>query len=231
MGNSHMDRLLGTQYKRLADAFHMFSQAKESGDSVIDLRLAPHSLTEQRSPQPALDAQNMHIWVHEITPPGLRSRDLSLIPGQERLPNGAFHLPYSDAQFDWSFCSDVIEQVGDFEKQYALVKELARVSRKGAFITASNRNHPLEFHTGLPFLHWLPEPTWRRMLKRLGRGAWASESVLSLLDANALYRLARLLPGKPRHDVGHKRLFGIKAHFFLMIEKPATPHGMATFNR
>lgn len=130
-------------------------------------------------------------------------------------------LPFFDGEFDWIFCDSVIEHVGGFERQYLLLRELLRVARKGVFLTTSNRKHPIEFYTALPLLHWLPTTWWRSGLKWLGKGAWASESALNLLSAIDLQRLVTLLPGKPLSSIGHVRLFGIKAHFFLQIKKQA----------
>ena len=149
----------------------------------------------------------IHITACEMEPPvaGRKTQDT--------------RLAYGDGAFDWVFCNEVLEHAGPAERQYALVHELYRVARKGVFLTTANRRHPLEFKTGIPLLHRLPDAWWRRLLKWIGKSEWASESMLNLLDASALYRIASLLPGKPEHDVGHKRVFGIKAHFFLMIQK------------
>lgn len=129
-------------------------------------------------------------------------------------------LPFVDGEFDWVFCDGVIEHVGGFERQYLLLRELMRVSKKGIFLTTSNRRHPIEFYTALPFLHWLPATWWRRSLKWLGKGAWATDSGLNLLNARELQRLVALLPGKPECSIGHIRLLGLKAYFFLQIKRP-----------
>jgi SAM-dependent methyltransferase len=107
-------------------------------------------------------------------------------------------LPFSDDAFDWVCCNEAIEFAGGGERQFVLVRELYRVARKGVFVSTPNRRHPLH-----------------QFLRAVGRGGAA----LNLLDAPSLYRFAALLPGAPDHDVGHKRIFGMKAHFFLMIQK------------
>lgn len=114
-------------------------------------------------------------------------------------------LPYADNSFDWVYCGEVIEYAASGARQAALVQECYRVARKGIFVTTPNRRHPLDFCSGLPFTHWLG----------LRRGGPA----VTLLDAPQLYALAAGLPGAPAHDVGHKRVLGIKAHFFLMVRK------------
>lgn len=135
-------------------------------------------------------------------------------------PNRACgNLPFGDEAFDWVFCEAVIEHVGGSERQYLLLKELMRVARKGIFVTTSNRWHPIEFYTALPFLHWLPIGLWKRLLKFLGKEIWASESVLNLLDAKALQKFVARLPQNPQCSIGHIRFLGLKAYFFLQIKK------------
>jgi hypothetical protein len=129
------------------------------------------------------------------------------------------NLPFEDEAFDWVFCDAVIEHIGDSERQYLLMKELMRVARKGIFVTTSNRWHPIEFYTALPLLHWLPASLWKRILRFIGKEIWASESMLNLLDAKALQSFVNRLPQKPQCSIGHIRVLGIKAYFFLQIRK------------
>lgn len=201
-----VERILSSQRRKLFDAFMQFRQGSPE-DKVLNLYMKPSPLFDNSDYLMALSdlPQRMHITSCEMRPPNADKR--------------ALRLPYADGEFDWVFCNEVLEHAGSAEQQYVLVQELYRVARKGVFLTTENRLHPIEFKTGFPFLHLLPETGWRRLLKWCGKGKWASESMLNPVDARALYRFASLLPGKPEHDVGHKRVFGIKAHFFLMIPK------------
>lgn len=128
-------------------------------------------------------------------------------------------LPFAALAFDWIFCDAVIEHAGSAERQYLLLKELNRVARKGVYVTTSNRAHPWEFHTGLPLLHWLPEAWWRRVLKWIGKEPRASGSELNLLGSSDLQELASGLPGNPEFSIGHVRVLGFKAYFFVQIKK------------
>ncbi len=56
-------------------------------------------------------------------------------------------------------------------------------------ITTPNRWHPLEFHTMLPLLHWLPRRLHRRLLKAIGFHFFADEQNLNLLDRRELRAL------------------------------------------
>lgn len=222
------EKLLSAQRRKMFDAFAAFrgdasGQPDTGTDSILDV--------ESRSI--LRDAQSSILLAY--ADPQEKQRIVSCAiepaadPGSQRGASDSWmkyqrvdgrHLPFSDGEFDWVFCGEIIERCGGFERQYELLAELCRVARKGVFVTTSNRWHPLEFNTALPLLHWLPANGWRRALKLSGKSGWASPSALNLLDAVGLTRLSALLPGKPKYEIGHLRIFGLKAHFFLQIRKP-----------
>ena len=45
---------------------------------------------------------------------------------------------------------------------------LLNLSKKYFIIMTPNRFHPLEFHTKIPIIHWLPKKIHRKILKFLG---------------------------------------------------------------
>jgi hypothetical protein len=65
-------------------------------------------------------------------------------------------LPFADGEFDVAFSNAVVEHVGGREDQERFVHELCRVSKR-VFVTTPNRLFPVDPHTLLPFLHWLPD--------------------------------------------------------------------------
>ncbi|MGH3505880.1 MAG: class I SAM-dependent methyltransferase, partial [Nocardioidaceae bacterium] len=70
-------------------------------------------------------------------------------------------LPFANGSFDYIFSNAVIEHVGGTERAQRMLSESARVARKGAFHTTPDRWFPIEVHTLLPLLHWLPR-RWQR---------------------------------------------------------------------
>ncbi|WP_205371032.1 hypothetical protein [Thermoleptolyngbya sp. PKUAC-SCTB121] len=97
----------------------------------------------------------------------------------------------------------VIEHVGSRAQQRAFVQELCRVGKQ-VYIATPNRWYPVEFHTILPLIHWLPARWFRRILRLLGHDFWAKEANLNLLtlsefkqlfppDLTLYYRPTRLL--------------------------------------
>jgi SAM-dependent methyltransferase len=73
-------------------------------------------------------------------------------------------LPFRNAEFDVGFSNAVVEHVaGGREGQRQFVHELCRVAQR-VFVTTPNRRFPLEVHTLLPFVHWLPKGPRERLL-------------------------------------------------------------------
>jgi trans-aconitate methyltransferase len=77
-------------------------------------------------------------------------------------------LPFADEEFDVGFSNAVIEHLGDRESQQAFVAELCRVSKQ-VFVTTPNRWFPVEVHTLLPLVHWLPARARERLIGLTGR--------------------------------------------------------------
>ena len=101
-------------------------------------------------------------------------------------------LPFEDGQFDLGFSNAVVEHVaGGRAEQRRFVGELCRVAGR-VMVTTPNRFFPVDPHSLLPFVHWLPERTARRAYRAAGK-AWAE-------DVHLLTRreLAALFPGRVR---------------------------------
>jgi hypothetical protein len=86
------------------------------------------------------------------------------------------------------------------------------------FITTPNRWFPIEVHTVLPFVHWLPAPWFRAILRRLGHDMLSREENLNLVGAGDLRRMCRDL-ALPRAEVDKVRLWGISSNLLLTIHK------------
>jgi hypothetical protein len=109
-------------------------------------------------------------------------------PGVQLLEADLREIPLPDLHFDSGICNAVIEHAGDRAQQRALVQEVCRVCRCVLF-TTPNKAFPIELHTFLPVLHWLPDRTYRRVLKRIGLSYFADVNNLNLLDAKTLLSL------------------------------------------
>ena len=132
-------------------------------------------------------------WPQRITALGLhdgsgfrvRYPDIGYVQGD------ACALPFADGEFDIVFSNAVIEHVGGRDRQRLLVSEAIRVGRR-VFITTPNRRFPIEVHTRLPVVHWLPDPLSHRAY-RAARKEFATD--VHLLTRRSL---AALFPGRVR---------------------------------
>jgi len=97
-------------------------------------------------------------------------------------------LPFADAQFSIAFSNAVLEHVGDAAAQRAFLAEMARVSRR-FFLTTPNRWFPVEPHTALPLVHYLPPAMFRALIRPTRYAYWADEQHLNLLTARELAAL------------------------------------------
>lgn len=131
--------------------------------------------------------EELYPWPGRITALGLHDGTVfrQRYPHVRYVQGDACALPFRDGEFDLYFSNAVIEHVGGEERQRAFVREALRVAGR-VFVTTPNRWFPLEVHTRLPLVHWLPEPTAHRAYD-LARKGWAKEN--RLLGPRALRQL------------------------------------------
>jgi hypothetical protein len=112
----------------------------------------------------------MYPWPGQITAVGLD--DLpnfrQAFPAVTCVRADGLDLPFADREFDIAFSNAVVEHVGNEAAQRAFVGELCRVAR-GVFVTTPNRWFPIDVHSLLPGVHWLPEGPRTATLDRLGK--------------------------------------------------------------
>jgi SAM-dependent methyltransferase len=105
-------------------------------------------------------------------------------------------LPFDSGRFDIGFSNAVVEHLPDLDSQRAFVRELCRVSHR-VFITTPNRWFPIDTHTLVPLVHWLPDDrrdAIYRLLRRtegLGLRLLTPAQLLGLFPSAARPRLLR----------------------------------------
>jgi len=144
-------------------------------------------------------------------------------PGLKFVRADALDMPFSDNQFDFCFCSAVVEHVGDRDNQVQLISELLRVGEV-VVVTTPSKWFPLEFHTLTPFLHWLPPQIFRLFLRITGRNFFALEKNLNLLGGNELVDIAREALARSGRStqssisLKRMRLLGMTSNLVLVID-------------
>jgi hypothetical protein len=84
-----------------------------------------------------------------------------------------------------------IEHVGNFDQQVKMIQNIINLTKKKFFIITPNRYHPIEFHTKLPLIHWLPKIIHRKLLKMLGFSYYSLEENLNLLSENDIHHIMK----------------------------------------
>ena len=108
----------------------------------------------------------LYPWPERITGVGRTELDRfsAAFPKVRAVRADGRDLPFGNAEFDVGFSNAVVEHVaGGREGQRQFVHELCRVAQR-VFVTTPNRRFPIEVHTLLPFVHWLPKGPRERLL-------------------------------------------------------------------
>ena len=108
----------------------------------------------------------LYPWPGRITAVGHTELDrfAAAFPQVATVRADGRELPFADGQFDLGFSNAVVEHVaGGRDGQRRFVAELCRVAER-VFVTTPNRLFPVDPHSLVPFVHWLPEGDLRRRL-------------------------------------------------------------------
>jgi len=137
--------------------------------------------------------EELYPWPERITALGLHDGAgfRATYPHIPYVQGDACALPFEDGAFDIVFSNAVIEHVGGRDRQRQLVSEAIRVGRR-LFITTPNRRFPVEVHTRLPLVHWLPDALSHRVYDLTGREIGAEVDLLTRRS------FAQLFPGRVR---------------------------------
>ncbi|WP_202841170.1 class I SAM-dependent methyltransferase [Luteimonas saliphila] len=192
------------------------AEGVQAEDSILDV-----GVTSDRDQLASNYLEAWHPHKHRITACGID--DASFLeqqyPGVRFVQADGRDLPFADGSYDWVHSSAVLEHVGSSARQADFVSELHRVCRKGVFATTPNRWFPIEFHTVLPLVHWLPKPRFRALLRRLGHHALALEENLNLLGRSELEAICRGL-GLDGWRVDSVSLGMWPSNLLLVLRKP-----------
>lgn len=142
----------------------------------------------------------------------------TLYPGTRYLQADGLAMPFADGTFDLVHSSAVLEHVGSMANQARMISECLRVARRGICLTTPNRWFPIEFHTQLPLVHWLPKPLCRQIFRRLGFGPLAEEANLNLMTAGELDAITSRLAGW-RFRVAFAHLWGWRSNLILFGQR------------
>jgi SAM-dependent methyltransferase len=175
----------------------METMAPTAETTVLDVGVDDFAFGELSANEGSCETLNffedMYPWPERLTALGLHegARFRASYPDARYVQGNALELPFEDGSFDVVFSNAVVEHVGGEEEQRRFVAEALRVGRR-AFITTPNRWFPVEVHTRLPLVHWLPDAAAHRVYD-LAKKPWAKRN--RLLGPGSF---ARLFPREVR---------------------------------
>jgi hypothetical protein len=91
-------------------------------------------------------------------------------------------LPFERNAFDIVFSNAVLEHAGSPGRQKQFITEMCRVAPR-RFLVVPNRRFPIELHTCLPLIHYLPQSWFRRLLRNTRYDYWSHEQNLNYVSA------------------------------------------------
>lgn len=167
-------------------------------------------------------------WRHRITAVSLEemSHFPAAFPEVPVVIADGRDLPFDDDEFDIGFSNAVVEHVGSRADQARFIAELVRTCRR-VWISTPNARFPIDPHTLLPFVHWLPRRVRDPLLRWIGQGRWADEAMLNPLSARDLLDL---FPATDRPQLVRQRMAGLTSVLTAVTGAPvegAAPGGSA----
>jgi SAM-dependent methyltransferase len=159
---------LRSRERKLRRFLDLFQPGPET--TVVDVGVtdAPFGLGSDGSCSSDNFFEAMYPWPERITAVGNTELDrfAAAFPSVTAVRADGRELPFADGAFDLGFSNAVIEHVaGGRDGQRQFLAELCRVSGR-VFVTTPNRWFPVDPHSLLPFVHWLPEGERRNRLLR-----------------------------------------------------------------
>jgi hypothetical protein len=122
------------------------------------------------------------------------------------------------------FSSDVvisnatIEHVGSYLEQLKMIENIIKLTKKIFIIITPNRMHPIEFHSKIPFLHWLPKKLHRKILSIFGLKYLSREENLNLLKSSDLINMMKNFENV-KYDIRYLRFLLFKSNLILIGRK------------
>jgi Methyltransferase domain len=140
--------------------FHLFMELVQptAETTIVDVGVSDSPFGEGEGQELTHNFfEAMYPWPERITAVGVEPfrHFHEAFPQIRTVQADGRDLPFSDAEFDVGFSNAVVEHLAHRASQEAFVRELCRVSRR-VFVATPNRWFPVDPHTLLPFVHWLP---------------------------------------------------------------------------
>ena len=108
-----------------------------------------------------------------------------------------------------------IEHVGNFNNQKIMISNIVDLTKKYFIITTPNRYHPIDFHTKIPLIHWLPKSFHRKILSLIGLKYFSKKNNLNLLSVKDLKKLLNDFQSF-EYKIYHIRFLGFISNYIIL---------------
>jgi len=125
---------------------------------------------------------------------------------------------FESLKSDLLICSATIEHLGNLSDIKKGLDNIVNLSNKYFIITTPNRYHPIEFHTKIPFIHFLPKKLYRKLLMFFGDKFFSKEENLNLLSKKDLKNLMSDYKNIS-YSIYKVKLFGFTSNFIIIGTK------------
>lgn len=116
-------------------------------------------------------------------------------------------IPLDDKSAAFVLCNSVIEHVPP-ESREGLAAEIMRVGRNYIVQTPSPK-FPIELHFGLPFVHWLPRPLGRKLVRVSPFHLFSDADAQAYFDSTHLLSQAELQGYFPDGEIVVEKALGM----------------------
>jgi hypothetical protein len=164
--------------RRLHDLF-MRTMLPKDQDRILDIGTSDDTGIEANM------LEQLYPFRQNLTCASLTDGELILAayPGVRHVRIAAGRpLPFQDNEFDIVYSNAVLEHVGSQAQQKNFIAEMCRVASH-RFLAVPNRGFPIEPHTCLPLIHYLPKSCFRRLLRNTRYDFWSHEENLNYVSA------------------------------------------------
>ena len=184
-GSISMVRQISAQARRLQHKLFMRVMRPMPEDRILDI-----GTSDDTGPESNM-LEQLYPWPERIVCAGLSDGRAvtAAYPGVNHVTIQAGDpLPFGDNAFSIVYSNAVLEHVGNKERQRQFLAEMCRLA-PARFLAIPNRYFPVEHHTCLPLIHYLPKPWFRRLLNGTRYDVWAHEENLNYLSPSDLEKL------------------------------------------
>ena len=106
--------------------------------------------------------------------------------------------------------------MGSNSNQKKMLENIIKLSKKYFVLQTPNRYHPIEFHTKLLFIHWLPKKIFRKILKFVGLVHFSKEKNLNLVSEADINRFLKQYRNKIKYNIYKIKFFGFTSNLVII---------------